>query len=118
MNLAKKGLLLLINNVYTRLLLSCALAFIGSVFGTDGQFEIESLRVVFDVVAIIGWVFLGIHALVMIASAFYHGLGFGYQPGDYNKWRDGDFDEWKKKNNFNGNWFEKFIDWFQNPLKQ
>lgn len=98
MNPIKTYFILLTKNHYARILTACVLAGIGSLLGTDGLMEIESARKVFDVIMWIGFGVIGIYTLVGTGVGIYKGLGFGYQPGDYNKWRDGDFEEWKKKN--------------------
>ena len=116
MNPIKLYFRLLNQNHYVRLITAVVLAGVGSVLGSGGLLEIKTIRYFFDILSIIGFVTIGIYALLLTIIGFYNVLGGGYQVGSYNKWRDGDFEEWKKKNNIDNNWFDKFIDRLSKPI--
>ena len=119
MNPLKKYTELLKVSHITRITTFCALIAIGSIFGTDGIVEIESLRHVFDTLMWVGLVPLTLYVLLLTFLGVYNITSkTAYKPGDYNKWRDGDFDEWKKKNNIGTGPVDKFIEWFDNPFKK
>lgn len=103
---------LLAVNHYTRLVTATVLSVIGSIFGYDGIAEIKSMTLFFDILMYIGVGVLSLYAILLTICGIYYGLGGGYQVGSYNKWKDGDFEEWKKKNNIGNSWFDKFIDGF------
>ena len=111
MNIFKIYIELLKVSHYTRLITSCILISVGAIFGTDGTIEIQSLKEVFDIIMWIGIIPLTIYTVLLIFLSFYNIIG-GYQVGSYNKWRDGDFEEWKIKNNIGQGKIDKFIEWF------
>lgn len=118
MNIFEKFITLFKVSHYFRIVLFCILTGVGALLGTDGVAEVESLRVFFDVIMWMGLIPLSIYAVILTIIGFYNVLSkSAYKPGDYNRWRDGDFEEWKKKNNVGQGKFDAFINWFDDPFK-
>lgn len=110
--------MLIAANHYARLITACVLFGVGAIFGTDGIGEITKIKGFFDVMMWIGLVILALYALFLLFLAIYNQVSpTAYKVGDYNKYRDGDFEEWKKKNNIGTGPVDKFIDWFDDPFK-
>ena len=98
MNILEKYFKLLSVSHLTRISTGAVFLIIGALLGTNGLLEISSMSKFWDVIMWIGIGVIGIYTILLTILGIYKVLGFGYQPGDYNKWRDGDFEEWKKKN--------------------
>lgn len=119
MNPFKVYIELLKANHYIRIVTGCVLLGVGALFGTDGLTEITEARYLFDTMMWMGIVILTVYTIVATIAGIYYGLGNGYQPGDYNKWRDGGtLEEWKKKNDIGNGWFDRFLDWFEKPFEK
>ena len=88
--------LLLVSHL-TRIITGVIFIVSGALFGTEGLLEIKSMSKFWDIFMWFGIVIIGVYAIYLTFRGIYN-VFFGYQPGDYNKWRDGDFEEWKKKN--------------------
>lgn len=120
MNTFKKYIELLKVSHYVRIITLIVLIAIGSIFGTPLNYlEVEKdlwLNIL-DIPLWIGVAGFSFYALLLAFLAVYNVTSkTAYKPGDFNVHRDGDFEEWKKKNNIGTGKVDKFIDWLDDPF--
>jgi hypothetical protein len=88
--------LLLVSHL-TRITTGAVFLILGACFGTGGILEISSMNVFWDIFMWFGIAILAIYTIYLTFRGIYN-VFWGYQPGDYNKWRDGGtFEEWEAK---------------------